>query len=106
MERAIAFLDSKDSDKRARLVEELLDTPARIYYKYEGTSPVGSHKLNTALAQAAIYLATAPKSNAVYTAYLAAARDASETEVRDFYRYLADWEQQHLDALFARGRHK
>jgi len=28
-----------------------------------------------------------------------AARNASEAEVRDFYRYLADWEQQHLDAL-------
>ena len=33
---------------------------------------------NTALAQAAIYLATAPKSNAVYTAYTAAAADAHE----------------------------
>jgi len=29
-----------------------LDTPARIYYKYEGVSPVGSHKPNTAVAQA------------------------------------------------------
>lgn len=37
---------------RARGLEKTLDTPARIYYKYEGASPVGSHKLNTALAQA------------------------------------------------------
>jgi predicted alternative tryptophan synthase beta-subunit len=29
-----------------------LDTPAHIYYKYEGTSPAGSHKPNTAVAQA------------------------------------------------------
>ena len=37
---------------RARRLEKALDTPARIYYKYEGVSPAGSHKLNTALAQA------------------------------------------------------
>lgn len=37
---------------RARRLEKLLDTPAHIYYKYEGSSPVGSHKLNTAIAQA------------------------------------------------------
>jgi tryptophan synthase beta chain len=37
---------------RARQLEKALDTPARIYYKYEGGSPVGSHKLNTAIAQA------------------------------------------------------
>lgn len=36
---------------RARRLEKALDTPARIYYKYEGVSPVGSHKLNTATAQ-------------------------------------------------------
>ncbi|SHG71284.1 tryptophan synthase, beta chain [Thermosyntropha lipolytica DSM 11003] len=36
---------------RARSLEKALDTPARIYYKYEGVSPVGSHKLNSALAQ-------------------------------------------------------
>ncbi len=36
---------------RARRLEEALDTPARIYYKYEGVSPVGSHKPNTAVAQ-------------------------------------------------------
>ncbi len=37
---------------RARRLEKLLQTPAHIYFKYEGVSPVGSHKLNTALAQA------------------------------------------------------
>ncbi|EHR49526.1 pyridoxal-phosphate dependent TrpB-like enzyme [Saccharomonospora marina XMU15] len=37
---------------RARRLEKLLDTPARIYYKYEGVSPVGSHKPNTAVPQA------------------------------------------------------
>jgi len=37
---------------RARRLEQALDTPARIYFKYEGTSPVGSHKPNTAVAQA------------------------------------------------------
>jgi len=37
---------------RARRLEKFLDTPARIYYKYEGVSPAGSHKLNTAIAQA------------------------------------------------------
>lgn len=37
---------------RARRLEKLLDTPARIFYKYEGVSPVGSHKANTALPQA------------------------------------------------------
>ena len=37
---------------RARRLERLLDTPARIYYKYEGVSPAGSHKPNTAVAQA------------------------------------------------------
>jgi tryptophan synthase beta chain len=37
---------------RARRLEKALDTPARIYYKYEGVSPVGSHKPNTAVAQA------------------------------------------------------
>lgn len=37
---------------RARRLEKLLDTPAHIYYKYEGVSPSGSHKLNTAVAQA------------------------------------------------------
>jgi len=37
---------------RARGLEKLLDTPAKIYYKYEGVSPSGSHKPNTAIAQA------------------------------------------------------
>jgi tryptophan synthase beta chain len=37
---------------RARRLEQALDTPAHIYYKYEGTSPAGSHKPNTAIAQA------------------------------------------------------
>jgi tryptophan synthase beta chain len=36
---------------RARRLEKALDTPARIYYKYEGVSPVGSHKANTSVAQ-------------------------------------------------------
>ncbi len=38
--------------RRARRLEKALETPARIYYKYEGASPVGSHKPNTAVAQA------------------------------------------------------
>ena len=37
---------------RARRLEKALDTPARIFYKYEGVSPAGSHKPNTAVAQA------------------------------------------------------
>lgn len=37
---------------RAHRLERALDTPAHIYYKYEGVSPVGSHKPNTAVAQA------------------------------------------------------
>lgn len=37
---------------RARRLEKALDTPAHIYYKYEGVSPSGSHKSNTAVAQA------------------------------------------------------
>jgi tryptophan synthase beta chain len=37
---------------RARQLEKKLDTPAHIYYKYEGASPSGSHKLNTAIPQA------------------------------------------------------
>ncbi|WP_307796438.1 TrpB-like pyridoxal phosphate-dependent enzyme [Actinomadura barringtoniae] len=40
---------------RASRLEKALDTPAHIYYKYEGTSPSGSHKINTALAQAYYY---------------------------------------------------
>ncbi len=37
---------------RAHRLERALGTPARIYYKYEGASPVGSHKTNSAVAQA------------------------------------------------------
>ncbi len=37
---------------RARRLEKVLDTPARIFYKYEGVSPPGSHKPNTAVPQA------------------------------------------------------
>jgi tryptophan synthase beta chain len=37
---------------RARRLEAALQTPAHIYYKYEGVSPAGSHKPNTAVAQA------------------------------------------------------
>jgi len=37
---------------RAYNLEKALDTPAKIYYKYEGVSPAGSHKPNTAVAQA------------------------------------------------------
>lgn len=37
---------------RARRLERALDTPAKIYYKYEGVSPTGSHKPNSAVAQA------------------------------------------------------
>ena len=37
---------------RARRLEKALDTPAKIYFKYEGVSPSGSHKPNTAVAQA------------------------------------------------------
>lgn len=37
---------------RAHRLEKALDTPAKIYYKYEGASPAGSHKLNTAVPQA------------------------------------------------------
>ncbi len=37
---------------RAYRLEKFLDTPAHIYYKYEGASPTGAHKLNTTIAQA------------------------------------------------------
>lgn len=37
---------------RAKRLEETLETPAKIFYKYEGVSPAGSHKPNTAVAQA------------------------------------------------------
>ncbi|RWW70304.1 hypothetical protein BHE74_00022019 [Ensete ventricosum] len=41
-----------DVYKLAKRLEKLLETPAKIYYKYEGTSPAGSHKPNTAVPQA------------------------------------------------------
>jgi tryptophan synthase beta chain len=47
---------------RARRLEKALDTPAHIYYKYEGVSPAGSHKLNTALPQAFYNKAAGTKS--------------------------------------------
>lgn len=37
---------------RAKRLEEHLDTPAKIYFKFEGATPTGSHKINTALPQA------------------------------------------------------
>lgn len=37
---------------RAHRLEKFLDTPAHIYYKYEGVAPTGAHKLNTTIAQA------------------------------------------------------
>src|SRR5512139_3562113 len=37
---------------RAHRLEAVLGTPAKIYYKYEGVSPAGSHKVNTSVAQA------------------------------------------------------
>jgi len=37
---------------RARRLEKMLDTPAKIFYKYEGVSPAGSHKPNTSVPQA------------------------------------------------------
>ena len=37
---------------RAVRFEKALQTPAHIYYKYEGVSPAGSHKVNTSVAQA------------------------------------------------------
>src|SRR3954463_14042398 len=37
---------------RSRRLEQALDTPARIFYKYEGVSPAGSHKPNSAVPQA------------------------------------------------------
>ncbi|MGQ9556596.1 MAG: TrpB-like pyridoxal phosphate-dependent enzyme [Desulfurispora sp.] len=37
---------------RAKKLEQVLDTPAKIFFKYEGVSPAGSHKLNTSVPQA------------------------------------------------------
>lgn len=47
---------------RAKRLEKLLGTPAKIYYKYEGTSPAGSHKANTAVPQAFYNAAAGVKS--------------------------------------------
>ncbi len=49
-----AFYDNYRATPLVRCygLEKYLDTPAKIFYKYEGASPVGSHKLNTAIAQA------------------------------------------------------
>jgi tryptophan synthase beta chain len=47
---------------RARRLEKALGTPAHIYYKYEGVSPVGSHKPNTAIPQAFYNKAEGTKS--------------------------------------------
>src|SRR5581483_9291748 len=52
---------------RAHKLEKALNTPARIYYKYEGGSPAGSHKPNTAVPQA------------FYSAKAGASRLATET---------------------------
>ncbi len=51
---------------RAERLERKLDTPARIFYKYEGGSPSGSHEANTAIAQA--YYAAAEKVGQLVTA--------------------------------------
>lgn len=50
---------------RARRLEEMLDTPAKIYFKFEGATPTGSHKINTALPQA--YFAKVEGINHVVT---------------------------------------
>ncbi|MGV8049566.1 MAG: TrpB-like pyridoxal phosphate-dependent enzyme [Anaerolineaceae bacterium] len=47
---------------RARRLEKELQTPAHIYYKYEGASPTGSHKLNTAVPQVFFNKASGTKS--------------------------------------------
>ncbi len=48
---------------RAERLEKLLETPARIFYKYEGSSPSGSYEFNTALAQA--YFASTDKREGI-----------------------------------------
>jgi tryptophan synthase beta chain len=52
---------------RAVTLERALDTPARIYYKYEGGNVSGSHKLNTAVAQAFYYRGAGAKRLATGT---------------------------------------
>ena len=80
---------------RARRLEQALGTPAHIYYKYEGVSPVGSHKPNTAVAQA----------------FYAAARDeaqrcvdegiAAEQDVDPAMRFGCGWSEGPLTAAGA-----
>jgi tryptophan synthase beta chain len=53
--------------KRARNLEQAVGTSARIFYKYEGDNLSGSHKLNTAIAQAFYYRAAGAKRLAVAT---------------------------------------
>lgn len=53
--------------RRARELEKALGTGSRIYYKYEGGNLTGSHKLNTAVAQAYYYRAAGAKRLAVAT---------------------------------------
>ena len=53
--------------RRARELEEALGTRATIFYKYEGGNMAGSHKLNTAVAQAYYYKAAGTKRLAVAT---------------------------------------
>ena len=54
MQRIVPLLYNPEScfEFRAKRLEKLLQTPARIYFKYEGSSPAGSHKPNTAVPQA------------------------------------------------------
>ena len=52
---------------RARNLEQVLETPAKIYYKYEGVSPAGSHKPNTAVPQAFYNKETGTKTLATET---------------------------------------
>ena|SRR5579862_277543 len=54
---------------RARNLEKALDTPAHIYYKYEGVSPAGSHKPNTAVARHQRGLAVRGKRRAKVIAF-------------------------------------
>lgn len=62
--RAYASIGRPTPLIRARRLEAYLETPARIYYKYEGILPSGSHKLNTAIAQA-FYVAREKYSSVV-----------------------------------------
>src|SRR3974390_731460 len=53
--------------RRAVRFEKSLKTPAHIYYKYEGVSPAGSHKVNTSVAQAFFNKVAGPKRLATET---------------------------------------